>query len=150
MSGGGKHMYVDERDSLFREEIIRFLEEKGYVISKTESRSRQEIIDYYLPIEVDHDNETYSMMGNVTAAAAARQKGVLSTGEDIYSFFDIPVKKIDTYKRKIRKELMHTTWKYDKEMAETIIAENEKFIEKAFKDGLTAEDVAIDIGYGCG
>ena len=143
-------MYVDERDSLFREEIIRFLEEKGYVISKTESRSRQEIIDYYLPIEVDHDNKAYSMMGNVTAAAAARQKGVLSTGEDLYSFFDIPVKKIDTYKRNICKELMHTTWRYDKEMAETIIAENEKFIEKAFKDGLTAEDVAIDIGYGCG
>ena len=143
-------MYVDERDSLFREEIIRLLEEKGYVISKTESRSRQEIIDYYLPIKVDHENKTYSMMGNVTAAAAARQKGVLSTGEDLYSFFDIPVKKIDTYKRKIRKELMHTTWKYDREMAETIIAENEKFIEKAFKDGLTAEDVAIDIGYGCG
>jgi hypothetical protein len=46
-------------------------------------------IDYYLPIEVDHDNKTYSMMGNVTAAAAARQKGVLSTGEDLYSFFDI-------------------------------------------------------------
>jgi len=41
-------MYVDERDSLFREEIISFLEEKGYVISKTELRSRQEIIDYSL------------------------------------------------------------------------------------------------------
>ncbi len=80
-------MYVDERDSLFREEIISFLEEKGYVISKTESRSRQEIIDYYLPIEVDHDNKTYSMMGNITAASAARQKRVLSTGEDLYSFF---------------------------------------------------------------
>ncbi len=45
---------------------------------------------------------------------------------------------------------MHTTWKYDKEMAKMIIAENEEYIEKAFKDGLTAEDVAIDIGYGCG
>lgn len=143
-------MYVDERDSLFREEIIRFLEEKGYEISKTESRSRQEIIDYYLPIAVDHENKTYSMMGSVTAAAAARQKGVLSTGEDLYSFFDVPVKKIDTYKRKICKELMHTTWKYDKEMAETIITENKEYIEKAFKDGLTAADVAIDIGYGCG
>ena len=32
----------------------------------------------------------------------------------------------------------YTTWKYDKEMAETIIAENEEYIEKAFKDGLTA------------
>ena len=78
-------MYVDERDSLFREEIILFLEEKGYEISKTESRSRKEIIDYYLPIKVNEEEKTYEMMGNVTCAAAVRSKGLLHTREEFFN-----------------------------------------------------------------
>ena len=41
-----RRMFIDEKESMFREDIIQLLEEKGYKISKTEPRSRQEIIEY--------------------------------------------------------------------------------------------------------
>ena len=80
-------MYVDERESRFRSEIIEFLEEKGYTIEKTEPRSRQEIIDQNLPIKVDLDNRTYAMMGNTTCAAAACSGRALSTRAEFYEDF---------------------------------------------------------------
>ena len=80
-------MYVDERESRFRSEIIEFLEEKGYTIEKTEPRSRQEIIDQNLPIKVDLDIRTYAMMGNATCAAAACSGRALSTRAELYEDF---------------------------------------------------------------
>ena len=143
-------MYVDERDSLFREEIILFLEEKGYVISKTESRSRKEIIDYYLPIKVNEEEKTYEMMGNVTCAAADRSKGLLHTREEFFADFGQPEWEYEEYKRKIFKSLIDSTWNYSRQRAKEIIEENEYFVIKGFVEGEDADSVAIDIGFGCG
>ena len=63
-------MLIKESDSKKRADFIDFLEKNGYVIDETEPHSRQIIIDDFLPIKVNSDDKTYSMMGNVTCAAA--------------------------------------------------------------------------------
>ena len=63
-------MLIKESDSKKRADFIDFLEKNGYVIDETEPRSRQIIIDDFLPIKVNTADKTYSMMGNVTCAAA--------------------------------------------------------------------------------
>ena len=80
-------MIVGEKDNGLRCEIIEFLETNGYSLSDGECRTRRKIIDDYLPINVDTDNKVYSMMGNVTCAAAASMNGILLTREEFYRAF---------------------------------------------------------------
>ena len=70
-------MLIKESDSKKRADFIDFLEKNGYVIDETEPRSRQIIIDDFLPIMVNQFEKTYRMMGNVTCAAtvAGSSKG---------------------------------------------------------------------------
>ena len=79
--------YIAEADSRYREEILDFLEKKGFKMDKDEFRSREEIIGSVLPITVNMAEKTYRMMGSVMTAAAASSKGSLSKKEDLYRWF---------------------------------------------------------------
>ena len=76
------NVFVDEREKGKRLEFIVFLELNGYNIDKDETRSKETIVEGFLPIDVDPVNKEYRMMGNVTcAAAAATQKLLISKDE---------------------------------------------------------------------
>ena len=75
-------VFVDERNKEKREEIIDILEVNGYNLDSDESRSKETIIDGFLPIVVDSINKEYRMMGNVTVAACAAQQKLLISKED--------------------------------------------------------------------
>ena len=80
-------MYIDERKPEGRREIIEFLEKNGYNRDNTEFRSKEEIIEAYLPIVIFFDTKEYRMMGNVTCAAAAASSKRLITKEEFYRYF---------------------------------------------------------------
>ncbi len=141
---------VKEKESMFREEIVEFLEEQGYMLDETESRSRQEIIDYFLPIMINIKKKVYAMMGNVTCAAAASSTGEVHTRKEFFAAFGQAEPEYEEYKRLICMNLIESTWRYSKERAKEIIVENERFVRKAFSEGVDAEDTATEIGYGCG
>ena len=77
-------MFVKESDVKIRQEVIEVLESKGYSLSNKDPRNRGEIIGGTLPIVVDEGKREYSMMGNVTCAAAASSSGCLLTSEEFY------------------------------------------------------------------
>lgn len=141
---------VNEKESMFREEIVEFLEAQGYMRDENDTRSRQEIIEYFLPITINIEEKTYAMMGNVTCASAASSKGKLRTRKEFFAAFGQAEPEYEEYKRQICKHLIESTWRYSLKRAKEIIVENEHFVIKAFEEGVDAEDIAIDIGYGCG
>lgn len=141
---------VKEKESIFREDIIEFLEARGYILDKNEPRSRQEIIDYFLPIIIYPAEKTFAMIGNVTCAAAVSSTGRLSTRQEFFADFGQSKPEYEEYKRQICKHLVESSWHYSKKRAKEIITENEHFVIVAFEQGEDAEDIAIDIGYGCG
>ena len=88
-------MHMDERRCFIKDgscksrlEIIEYLEERGYTIDAQETRSREEIIDYFLPIGVDKISRTYWMMGNVTCAAPASASGMLINKETFFEWMN--------------------------------------------------------------
>ena len=80
-------MNIDERKPEYRREIIEILEKNGYNLDKNEFRSRENIIEAYLPIVINFDTKEYRMMGNVTCAAAAASGKGLKTKEEFYKYF---------------------------------------------------------------
>ena len=81
-------IFVREKNCECRKEIITFLEERGYFRAEHECRSKQEIIDGILPIVLDRQKREFSMMGNVTCAAAAVSSGCMITKEELYSLMN--------------------------------------------------------------
>jgi len=81
MKGG---CIIKEKDSARRKELIEFLKGKGYRLAEDENRGEQEITDSFLPIIVKAYDKTYSMMGNVTCAAAAAASGCFISVEEFY------------------------------------------------------------------
>jgi len=80
--------YVGEKDSSYREEIIEFLEEKGFGMDPDEFRGRAAIIAGVLPITIDFAKKAYRMMGNVMSAAAAASSESLRTREEFYKLWE--------------------------------------------------------------
>ena len=72
--------YVDIRNKEEREDFIKNLETKGYIIDKTYF-NREDIIDGIFPIAVNITEKKFRMMGNVTTTAAAASSGVLINRE---------------------------------------------------------------------
>ena len=86
-------MLIKESDSKKRAEFIELLEKNGYVLDESEFRPRQAIIDASLPINVNTADKNYSMMGNVTCAAAVATSGSLISVEEAYEKIDLLDKK---------------------------------------------------------
>ena len=81
-------MYVREKDKGIREQLIKTLENDGYIKDEKTSLSRDDIIDSNLPIVVNTLDKTYSRMGNVTCAAAAAGGGGVITVEEFYDRYN--------------------------------------------------------------
>ena len=82
-----KKAFVKVKEQKERIGILSFLEDNGYMLDSAEPRSKETIIDSILPITVDPADKTYSMMGNVTVAAAAASGGALITKEELFKQF---------------------------------------------------------------
>ena len=69
-----------------RREIIGYLIGEEYTLDPSENRSRDEIIESFLPLYVDKTSKTYWMMGNITCAAAASSSGKMINMEKFYEW----------------------------------------------------------------
>ena len=82
-------MIIREKESDARQEILDFLEEQGYVKDETDPRTKEEMVESILPIVIDKAGKKYSMMGNITCAAAAVSSGVpMLSKAEFYAEFD--------------------------------------------------------------
>ncbi len=81
-------MFVRENDRGVREQLIKTLENDGYIMDEKIALSREDIIDSNLPIIVNTLDKTYSRMGNVTCAAAAVGSGHIITVEEFYERYN--------------------------------------------------------------
>lgn len=81
-------MFVRENDRGVREQLIKTLENDGYIMDEKIALSREDIIDSNLPIIVNTLDKTYSRMGNVTCAAAAAGSGHIITVEEFYDRYN--------------------------------------------------------------
>ena len=81
-------MFVRENDRGVREQLIKTLENDGYIMDEKIALSREDIIDSNLPIIVNTLDKTYSRMGNVTCAAAAAGSGHIITVEEFYERYN--------------------------------------------------------------
>lgn len=81
-------MFVRENDKGIREQLIKTLENDGFIKNEETPLSRIDIIDSNLPIIVNTLNKTYDRMGNVTCAAAAAGSGGVITIEEFYERYN--------------------------------------------------------------
>ena len=80
-------MFVGAKGREERQKLIIFLEDNGFRLDADECRSKEEILDDFLPIIVNVEEKNYRMIGNVTCAAAAVQGGGVKTAEEFYKQF---------------------------------------------------------------
>ncbi len=86
-------MFVGAKGREERQELITFLVDNGFQLDPDECRSTEEILDGFLPIDVNPTDRKYRMVGNVTCAAAAVSSGKLMTaGEFLRSLRNMPNK----------------------------------------------------------
>ena len=78
-------MFVRAEGREERQELMTFLENNEYELSREEYRSKDEILDGFLPIAVNLKEQRYQMMGNVTCAAAI---SVMKTTDEFYKEFE--------------------------------------------------------------
>ncbi len=81
-------MYVDERDPVYRKEIIEFLENKGYSPKHIDGEFREGVINSIFPIIVNPLDKDYSILNSVMCAAAAASSKCLKTKEELYQYFE--------------------------------------------------------------
>lgn len=79
-------MYVRAKGREERQELITFLEDKGYQLDPAECRTKEQVLDDILPIDINPDEQKYRMIGNVTCAAAAVSSGKMMTTEEFNNF----------------------------------------------------------------
>ncbi len=72
-------MFVRTEDREERQELITLIEKNGYELDRDECRSKDEILDGFLPIDVNPIDRNYRMIGNFTCAAAAVSSGKMMT-----------------------------------------------------------------------
>lgn len=78
---------VRTSDRTSREQLIVFLESKGYACNEDEITNRQVVLDLRYPITVDADNKTYGVIHTTTCAAAAVSSHVVYFEDEFYVLF---------------------------------------------------------------
>ena len=82
-------MFVREKDSDARRELLDYLEDQEYVKDETDPRTKEEMVESVLPLVIDKAGKKYSMMGNITCAAAAVSSGVpMLSKAEFFAEFD--------------------------------------------------------------
>ncbi len=71
-------MYVDIEDKDKRKTFLYFLEGKGY---ESYHFTREHIVDGKLPFDVNLNTKKFTMVGNVTCAAAIGKENLISLEE---------------------------------------------------------------------
>lgn len=73
-------MYVDIKDKEKRKTFLYFLEGKGF---ESFHFTREHIVDGKLPFDVNLNTKKFTMVGNVTYAAAIKKENLITIDEAI-------------------------------------------------------------------
>ena len=80
--------YVKTRSRKIRLSFIEFLEKNGFKCEEDKVTTRAGVLESRLPVVVDVENKSYSVMGNTTCAAAAVSARKIMTVDDFHMFYE--------------------------------------------------------------
>jgi hypothetical protein len=80
--------FVRTTEKASRRQLVDYLESEGFVCEEDEATGRAKVLNSRFPLRINETEMTYSMLHNVTCAAAAAASGILISEEEFYELYN--------------------------------------------------------------